>query len=266
MTLSYGRLRSTGVVTAWPSSLLPPRRSFRITSIVVAGTVLILATAGTAWAHVRPATTDPAPNARLDNSPARITITYDGALALTGSSMTLLDGGGNAVPTSPQTLTGDRQASISPTQALGPGPYTLDWISVDPQDGHSAQGFYTFVVNGGPVGIISGEAQSQGQAADLTATLTVGAAPDGASVLRVDLNNSTGVERVRIRLSRPDLGEDLLDTQPSGDGGWVLNANEIAVQGAWHVVVIVRRANIFDDAQTAFDFTVDPANGAPSFS
>ena len=57
---------------------------------------------------------------------------------------------------------------------------------------------------------------------------TVTAAADGGSLLRVDLNNPAGVERVRIRLSRPDLGEDLLDTQPSGDGGWVLNNNEIA--------------------------------------
>jgi methionine-rich copper-binding protein CopC len=233
---------------------------------ILSGVLLLLATTGTAWAHVRPATTDPAPDARLDNSPQRISITYDGALAPPGSSMTLLDGGGNAVPTSPQTLTGDKQASISPNSALGPGPYTLDWISVDSQDGHSAQGFYTFVVNGGPVGIINGEAQSQAPAADLMATLAVGVAPDGASLLRVDLNNSSGVERVRVRLSRPDLGEDLLDTRPSGDGGWVINGNEVAVPGTWHAVVIVRRTNIFDDAQAAFDFSVDPATGSPNFS
>ena len=57
------------------------------------------------------------------------------------------------------------------------------------------------------------------------------------SVERVDLNNTTGVERVRIRLSRPDLGEDLLDTVPSGDGAWVLNGNEVALPGAWHAHV-----------------------------
>ena len=58
-----------------------------------------------------------------------------------------------------------------------------------------------------------------------------------------------GVERVRINLSRPDLGNDLLDTKPSGDGGWVLNGNEVALPGAWHAEVIVRRTNIFDDAR-----------------
>jgi hypothetical protein len=103
-------------------------------------------------------------------------------------------------------------------------------------------------------------------AVDLMAALTVTAAQDGSSLLRVDLNDTTGVERVRIRLSRPDLGEDLLDTQPSGDGGWILNGNEVAVPGAWHAVVIVRRTNIFDDAQAPFDFTIDPATGSPAFS
>jgi hypothetical protein len=88
---------------------------------------------------------------------------------------------------------------------------------------------------------------------------------DGSSLLRVDLNSAQAVERVRIRLSRPDLGEDLLDTLPSGDGGWLLNGNEIAVPGAWHAVVVVRRTNVFDDAQATFDFAIDPASGVPAF-
>ena len=108
--------------------------------------------------------------------------------------------------------------------------------------------------------------RSQTQAADLTATLTVAGAPDGSSVLRVDLDNPAGVERVRIRLSRPDLGEDLLTTTPTGDGGWALTGNEVAVPGAWHAVVIVRRTNVVDDAQGSFDSTVDNVTGAPAFT
>jgi hypothetical protein len=139
------------------------------------------------------------------------------------------------------------------------------WTSLSAEHGHTAQGFYTFVVNGGSVGILNGVAQSQTAAADLQASVTVTTADDGGSLLRVDLNDSTGVERLRIRLSRPDLGDDLLDTQASGDGGWVLSNNEIALPGAWHAVVIVRRANIFDDAAGGFDFTVDAASGTPAF-
>jgi hypothetical protein len=105
----------------------------------------------------------------------------------------------------------------------------------------------------------------QAPAADLMATLTVSAAEDGASLLRVDLNDTRSVERVRIRLSRPELGEDLLDTRPSGDGGWLLGGTEVALPGAWHAVVVVRRTNIFDDARAAFDFSVDPLSGAPAF-
>jgi hypothetical protein len=98
------------------------------------------------------------------------------------------------------------------------------------------------------------------------APLTVTAAPDGGSLLRVDLNTTAGVERVRVRLSRLDLGEDLLDTQPSGDGAWILANNEVALPGAWHAVFVVRRTGIFDDAQATFDFNVDAMSGMPSFT
>jgi methionine-rich copper-binding protein CopC len=208
---------------------------------------------------------NPQPNARLDTPPAHIGITYDSPIAASGSSMLLLDSTGSPVATAPDPTNGDSQTSIQPMTDLTPGPYTVDWTSQSADDGHAAQGFYTFVINGGPTGIIDGEAQAQTQAADLMATLTVTAGPDGSSLLRVDLDNPTGVERVRIRLSRPDLGEDLLTTTPTGDGGWALTGNEVAVPGAWHAVVIVRRTNIFDDAQAPFDFTVEPATGAPAF-
>jgi hypothetical protein len=179
--------------------------------------------------------------------------------------MVLLDGSGSNVPTNPDSVSGNRISSVTPAADLAPGPYTVGWTSLDPTDGHQTQGFYTFVVGGGPIGIITGTAQAQAPAADLQATLTVGSAPDGSSLLRVDLNNGAGVERVRMRLSRPDLGEDLLNTQP-GDGGWVLAANEVAIPGMWHAVIIVRRTNIFDDAQATFDFNVDPLTGEPGFS
>jgi methionine-rich copper-binding protein CopC len=207
---------------------------------------------------------DPPPNARLDNAPTRVGITYDSDIAQSGTSMALLDSTGTPVPIQSDSSSG-RQSSIQPASDLAPGPYTVAWTSVSAADGHTAKGFYSFVLNGGSIGIIEGQAQSQAPAADLMSTLTVAAAPDGSSLLRADLNNTTGVERVRIRLSRPDLGDDLLDTRPSGDGGWVLNGNEVAMPGAWHAEVIVRRTNIFDDAKSEFDFSVDGATGSPAF-
>jgi copper resistance protein C len=226
---------------------------------------LVLGT-GTALAHVRPQTTNPAPGARLDGSPAHLVLNYDGDVVPSGSSVIVLDATGARVATQNDPVPNNRMASVSPVGELSPGPYTVAWTTVDAADGHDAQGFYSFVVNGGPVGIVSGSAQSEAPAADLTATLTVTTAPDGASLLRVDLNNTAGVERVRIRLSRPDLGEDLLDTQPSGDGGWILANNEVALPGTWHAVAVVRRTTIFDDAQAAFDFNVDPMSGTPSIT
>jgi methionine-rich copper-binding protein CopC len=207
---------------------------------------------------------NPAPNARLDAAPAHVAINYDSDISQNGTSMTLLDSTGAPVPVKPDATSG-HQSSVQPTGDLAPGPYTVAWTSTSADDGHQAQGFYSFVVNGGPVGIIDGQAQSQAQAADLMETLTVTSAPDGSSLLRADLNNTAGVERVRIQLSRPDLGVDLLDTRPSGDGGWVLNGNEVAIPGAWHAQVIVRRTNVVDDAKGDFDFSVDNATGAPAF-
>ena len=241
-------------------------RLFRAATILTGAVMTLGVTGGSALAHSYPQTTDPQSNARLDVAPAHIGITYDSPIAVDGSSMVLLDSTGTPVSSAPDQTDGNRQTSIHPVTDLAPGPYTVDWTSVSADDGHMAQGFYTFVVNGGPGGIIAGQAQSQTQAADLTATLTVTGAADGSSVLRVDLDNPAGVERVRIRLSRPDLGEDLLTTIPTGDGGWALTGNEVAVPGAWHAVVIVRRTNVVDDAQGSFDFTVDSTTGAPAFA
>jgi methionine-rich copper-binding protein CopC len=236
----------------------------KIAIISIAALLSSVSSLGTALAHSYPQAMDPAPNARLDTAPAHVGITYDSNIVQNGTSMVVLDSTNSPVPAQPDTTSG-RQSSVQPAVDLTPGPYTVAWTSVSADDGHTAKGFYTFVVNGGPVGIIDGQAQSQAAAADLTATLTVTSATDGASLLQAELNNTTGVERVRIQLSRPDLGVDLLDTKPSGDGGWVLNNNEVAVPGAWHAQVIVRRTNVVDDAKGDFDFTVDGVTGAPAF-
>jgi copper resistance protein C len=241
----------------YPHRLLAP--------LALVGAVAVAILPGTAFAHVRPQTESPQPNARMDVPPAHIVLNYDGSVVPTGTNITLLDAAGNQVPTAADPFPNDRTGSFTPMADLAPGPYTVDWTTLDGQDGHTAQGFYTFVVNGGPARILQGTSQSSAPAADLMATLTVTMADDGSSLLRVDLNNTAGVERVRIRLSRPDLGEDLLDTRPSGDGGWILNGNEVAVPGTWHADVVVRRTSIFDDAEAGFSFAVDPVSGTPAF-
>lgn len=251
--------------------MLPIRHSLTragTTRFALASVTALLSLAsslGSASAHSYPQTMDPPPNARLDNAPAHVGITYDSNIDQSGTSMVLLDWTGAPVPIQPDSTSG-RQSSVQPLTDLSPGPYTVAWTSVSADDGHTAQGFYTFVVNGGPTGILDAQAQSQAPAADLMATLTVTPAADGSSLLRADLSNTTGVERVRIQLSRPDLGVDLLDTTPSGDGGWVLNGNEVAIPGAWHAQVIVRRTNVVDDAKGDFDFSVDSLTGAPAFA
>jgi methionine-rich copper-binding protein CopC len=122
---------------------------------------------------------NPAPNARVDSTPAHVGITYDSNILQSGTSLVVVDSTDAQVPTQ-QDATAGRQSSVQPLVDLAPGPYTVACTSMSEDDGHVAQGFYTFVVNGGPVGIIGGEAQSQARAADLVATLTVTSGPDGA--------------------------------------------------------------------------------------
>ena len=143
----------------------------------------------------------PPGNARLDFSPAHVAITYDSDVIQNGTTLALLDSTGAPVLVQPDETSG-RQSSVQPTTNLAPGPYTVAWTSESADDGHTAQGFYTFVVNGGSVGILEGTAQAQAPAADLMTSLTVMPGPDGSSLLRADLNNTAGVERVRIQLSR----------------------------------------------------------------
>ena len=244
---------------------VPMRSETRKVAVVSLAALLGLASSlSTALAHSYPQTMNPAPNARLDDAPPHISITYDSDVPVSGTSLMLLDSTGAIVPTQPDPPSGSRQSSVAPASDLAPGPYTVDWTSTSADDGHTAQGFFTFVVNGGPVGIIDGQAQAQAPAADLNATLTVTAAADGSSLLRVDLDNPADVERVRVRLDGPNLGEDLLGTTPTSDGGWALNGNEVAVPGAWHAEVVVRRTNVFDDAKGEFDFTVDSVTGMPT--
>lgn len=237
----------------------------RLAIAAAAACVSLASSLGSASAHSYPQTMDPPPSARLDLAPAHVGITYDSNVVQNGTSIALLDSTGAPVAVQMDSTSG-RQSSVQPMSELEPGPYTVAWTSLSADDGHEAQGFYTFVINGGSVGIVDGQAQSQTPAADLAVNMSVTSAQDGSSLLRVELSNTSGVERVRIQLSRPDLGTDLLDTKPSGDGGWLLNGNEVAIPGAWHAQVIVRRTNVVDDAKGDFDFTVDGVTGAPAFA
>ena len=169
---------------------------------------LLLTTSATAWATLIRKHDSPA-NARLDASPAQIGITYDDPIDPTLSSMLLLDGSARRSGPRPRPPTGSMQPAVTPNEPLAPGRTPWPGPAWTPPMATSSS-FYTFVMNGGSVGIISGQRRPRPRCPRPTssATLTVTAAEDGGSLLRVDLNDSRAVERVRIRLSRPELGQD----------------------------------------------------------
>jgi hypothetical protein len=98
-------------------------------------------------AHSEVVTSDPAPGAVLATPPAAVFIEFDGQLS-PESAITVQDAAfqpmqrGEALivdPTDPHVLA----VNLNP---LPPGGYTVQWTSVDPQDGHSTTGSYAFAV------------------------------------------------------------------------------------------------------------------------
>jgi methionine-rich copper-binding protein CopC len=107
----------------------------------MAAFVLLGASNATVWAHARPHTTTPQTNARLDEAPAQIAITYDNSIDPALSSIAVLDRAGYAVGTTNQPVASTLQAAVAPNEPLAPGPYTVAWTSMDASDGDQAQGF-----------------------------------------------------------------------------------------------------------------------------
>src|SRR5262249_24660033 len=136
------------------------RGAARLALASIAACLGLASSFGSASAHSYPQTMDPSANARLDSTPAHVGITYDSNIVQSGTLLVVLDSTGTALPVQPDTTSG-RQSCVQPMSDLVPGPYTVAWTSLSADDGHTAQGFYTFVVNGGEVGIVDGQAQSR---------------------------------------------------------------------------------------------------------
>ncbi|WP_347468549.1 copper homeostasis periplasmic binding protein CopC [Burkholderia stagnalis] len=112
-----------------------------------AAAVVLAATVSTAaFAHARPANTDPAANAELSVAPAAVTLDFTEPLEPAFSSIVVVDGAGKTVSDGKASVdAANRKRMTVPLPALGAGAYSVKWVAVA-ADGHRTQGSYRFSV------------------------------------------------------------------------------------------------------------------------
>lgn len=111
-----------------------------------AAVALAATVSSAAFAHARPAKTDPAANAALSAAPAAVAIDFTETLEPAFSSIIVVDGAGKTVSDGKASVeAANRKRMTAPLSALGAGAYTVKWVAVA-TDGHRTQGTYRFSV------------------------------------------------------------------------------------------------------------------------
>ncbi|CAN0622940.1 copper resistance protein C [Burkholderia multivorans] len=111
-----------------------------------AAVVLAATVSSAAFAHARPANTEPAANAELASAPPAVAIDFTETLESAFSSIVVIDGQGKAVSAAKASVdAASRKRMTVPLAPLASGAYTVKWVAVA-ADGHRTQGAYRFSV------------------------------------------------------------------------------------------------------------------------
>lgn len=124
-----------------------PGRTARIAVAGVAVVVLLVATAGTASAHARLVSTDPAASSVLLAPPAQVVLDFDDVVTIDGGSLRVFGPDGRRVDDGGDHHPGGRRDAVAvglPTD-LGRGSYVVAWRVIS-DDGHPVHGAYVFSV------------------------------------------------------------------------------------------------------------------------
>jgi methionine-rich copper-binding protein CopC len=108
--------------------------------------VVLMASAGPAWAHAFPDHSDPRVGSEVKEPPRTVRIWFDGRLEPLFSSLHVMDKQGERVDTGPGRVDPD-DATLLTTDlpALPPGVYTVVW-DVVAIDGHRTEGQFNFTI------------------------------------------------------------------------------------------------------------------------
>jgi copper transport protein len=122
----------------------------RRTAIALAVAACPLALPGAAWAHAALLRTTPQASGTIPSSPARVSLTYDEAVAPKFAVVSVTNAGGTQEATgSPAALASDPDTIAVPVRHLPEGWYLVYWRVIS-ADGHPVRGAFTFAVGPNP--------------------------------------------------------------------------------------------------------------------
>jgi methionine-rich copper-binding protein CopC len=126
----------------------------RILTTLVLALALSFGALGTALAHAKLVSSDPAAGAKLTAAPAKITLVFSEEISEkeSESNFTVADESGAAVGTGKLDTTDLDHKTLSGAlkAGLGDGVYTVTWAAVTPYDDGHSEGSFTFGVNKDP--------------------------------------------------------------------------------------------------------------------
>lgn len=128
-----------------PLALLPAAPA------LVAGLLLALWSAPTAFGHAAFLGSDPQPGVRLEASPAQVTLSFTEPLNRELGRAKIVRVGAGAVATRTAS-TSARRLLLRPAAALPRGAYRVQWHSVSTEDGHALEGSFSFGVRAAAAG------------------------------------------------------------------------------------------------------------------
>ncbi len=137
------------------------RRVSGLVGALTAACILLVAAAPAASAHATPLFTSPAADSAVPVSPKAITLTFNQAVTLVGTPVTLTGASGNRIALGPARESGGRSVVTVPvTGRLPDGVYTVSWQVIS-SDGDPVGGQFRFAVGPAPASL--GSALSAGQ-------------------------------------------------------------------------------------------------------
>jgi methionine-rich copper-binding protein CopC len=203
-------------------------------------------------AHAVVTSSSPAPNAVLTEGPARLTLTFNSALASSGNAVNVLHSDGTSIGS----LSPRSDGAATPTETVDlphllPDIYTVAWTSVSGEDGHTLKQFFSFLIGSAP-NPVDAPAISTLTAGDTRVNLKIARGNVGPTTLDATLTDANGkalgnLQRVIYRYKPAGLDTDPVDLVAPASGSTARTPSVIlGLAGDWDFTVIVRRVGLDD--------------------
>lgn len=172
----------------------------RIVTTLTSLALLATLFAGTATAHAKFASSNPAPGQTLTSAPANVSITFTEDLAF-GSTGSVVNAAGATVSTGASYTVADRKLLIIALRfGLPGGTYTVNWHTVSSEDGDQLDDSFSFSIAAAPAAPAPAVAPVPARSLPSTSTLP---ASDNTGLALILLAIGLAVGAVSSRARRP---------------------------------------------------------------